>query len=213
MDGGERLRPWWGAALRHGNGREKRGERWRSSPRIQRARGRGRGCPEAPESTASTHGGRRRGWRRRWLHGMPRLAWLDEEVEGVAAELGGSTEGRGDGGERVGGELRLRQRFGRGEREMSRGGGRARERGKGPGRRVASSGTFQAKRRKQEVAREAGGGGAAVRARRHAPFPCRGGRRQRRGGQVGWAACCGWAAQGKPQVSPSFFYFCFSIFF
>ena len=25
-------------------------------------------------------------------------------------------------------------------------------------------------------------------------------------------ACCGWAAQGKPQVSPSFFYFCFLFF-
>ena len=43
---------------------------------------------------------------------MLRLAWLDEEVEGVAAELGGSTEGRGDGGERVGDELRRRQCFG-----------------------------------------------------------------------------------------------------
>ena len=52
----------------------------------------------------------------------------------------------------------------------------------------------------------------------HAPFPCRGGRRQRRGGQVGWAAC--WLGRpaaaglhrGKPQVSPSFLLFLFSNF-
>ena len=69
------------------------------------------------------------------------------------AELVDSTEGRGDGGERVGGELRRRQRFGRGEGKMSRGGGRAGESGRGPGRRVA---TFQGvqgdEREKQEVA-------------------------------------------------------------
>ena len=51
---------------------------------------------------------------------------LGEEGEGVAAELGDSTEGRGDGEERVGGELRRRQCFGRREREKSREGGRAR---------------------------------------------------------------------------------------
>ena len=192
MDGGERLRPWWGAVLQHGNGREKRGERWRSSPRIQRARGRGRGCPGAPESTASTHGGRRRGWRRRWLHGMPRLAWLDEEVEGVAAELGGSTEGRGDGGERVGGELRRRQRFGRGERERSRGGGRARESGRGPGRRVA---TFQGvqgdEREKQEVA----GRVAATNCGAGTQLLGRGGGRRQRRRQAGLLLGCCWAAQ------------------
>ena len=132
--GGGELRSSRGRQLRHGNGREKRGERWRSSPRIQRARGRGRGCPEAPESTTSTHGGRRRGWRRRWLHGVLRLAWLDEEVAGDEAELLGTTGRRGGGGGYGHGVRRRRQRFGRGERERCRGGRGTRERGRDPGR-------------------------------------------------------------------------------
>ena len=43
MDGGERLRPWWGAALRHGNGREKRGERRRELTAIAQSRTAGAG--------------------------------------------------------------------------------------------------------------------------------------------------------------------------
>ena len=68
------------------------------SQRDQRVRGRGRGCPVAPESTPRIHGGRRRSWRRRRLHGVLRLAWLDEEVEGVAADLGSVSGRRGGGG-------------------------------------------------------------------------------------------------------------------
>ena len=120
--------------------------------------------------------------------------------------------------------LRLRRAvatgaFGRsGEREPGEGGGmRGWERG--AGRRVASSGPSRATRGGQ-AGRE-GGGGAARRCARvgHAPSPCRGGRRQRRGGQVGWASCWAarcWASTGAgPQVDPGkvipiYFFFYFS---
>ena len=106
------LRPWWGTGLRRGNEGKKVGETGRSSRQSRRAAQWGRGRPGDGESTAAD-GGARGGTRWRWwLLGALRLAWLGEEVEGVAAELGGSTEGRGDGGERVGDELRRRQCFG-----------------------------------------------------------------------------------------------------
>ena len=65
-------------------------------------------------------------------------------------------------------------------------------------------------------------GGGVARWRARAPGTLRSpvGKEDDRGGEPGGLghllagpACCGWAAQGKPQVSPSFFYFCFSIFF
>ena len=104
------------------------------SQRVQRARGRRRGRPVAPESTARIHDGRRRRWRQRRLHGVLRLAWLDEEVEGVAADLGSVSGRRGGGGGYGHGVRRRRQRFGRGERERCRGGRETRERGRDPGR-------------------------------------------------------------------------------
>ena len=102
------------------------------------------------------------------------------------AELVDSTEGRGDGGERVGGELRRRQRFGRGEREMSRGGGRARERGKGPGRRVAS---FQGIQTRRGEAGRQGGRWRGRRSARASARSClaRGGKTAEE--EAGWAAC------------------------
>ena len=58
-------------------------------------------------------------------------------------------------------------------------------------------------------------GGAGARRARSPPFVED--EDDRGGGGLGrllaGPACCGWAAQGKPQVSPSFFNFCFSIFF
>ena len=60
--------------------------------------------------------------------------------------------------------------------------------------------------------------GAAVRARRARAVPLSGRKTTEEGGPGGLGrllagpACCGWAAQGKPQVSPSLFYFCFLFF-
>ena len=219
MDGGEGLRPWWGAALRHGNGREKRGERWRSSPRIQRARGRGRGCPVAPESPARIHGGRSRIWRRRRLHGALRLAWLGEEVAGDEAELLGTTGRRGGGGGYGNGERWRRLRSGALGEERTREEGEREGGEKDRGGCVATCGPSRAR----EGSRRWPAGGrwrARVPASvGHTPFPCRGGRRQRRGGQVGWAAswlgrpaAAGLRRGGEAQVSPSFFIYVFSNF-
>ena len=112
-----------------------------------------------------------------------------------------------------GGGSRVRGRESRGRR-----GGRGRVRAV-RGSCVASSGASR-------ESGEAGGGqqGGRWRARvpasvGHTPFPCQGGRRQRRGGQAGWAAswlgrpaAAGLRRGGEAQVSPSFFYFCFLIF-
>lgn len=87
------VRPWWETALRRGNEGEKRGKRWQSSPRLQWASKRAQGHAGDGESTAmvvGARGGRR--WRRR-LHRASGVLWLDEEVEGVGAELG-SVSGR-----------------------------------------------------------------------------------------------------------------------
>ena len=204
MDGGERLRPWWGTVLRRGNEGEKRGEQWRSSPRLQRASKRARGRTGDGESTAmvvGARGGRR--WRRR-LHRASGVLWLDEEVEGVAAELGSVSGRRGEAGGGGYGERRRRVRSDTGERERGRGeeepGESEREQGRAwrrsrPSRR---GGEGQAGRR--------AGGVARWRARAPGTLPslCRGRRRQRR--ETGWAACwlgrpAGWAAQGGAQVS------------
>ena len=101
----------------------KRGVLRIGSQRVQGARERGRGRPVAPESTARIHGGQRRRWRRRRLHGVLRLAWLDEEVEGVAAELGSVSRRRGEAGGGGYGERRrrLRSASGEGAREARQG--------------------------------------------------------------------------------------------
>ena len=136
------------------------------------------------------------------------------------AELVDSTEGRGDGGERVGGELRRRQCFGCGEREMSRGGGRARESGRGSGRRVA---TFQGVQGDEKGARQAGREVAwrgGVRARRARSPPSVEDEDDRGGQWAGPALAAGparphrsWAA-GKFLLFISVFYFsdiCFDL--
>ena len=132
------------------------------------------------------------------------------------AELVDSTEGRGDGGERVGGELRRRQRFGRGEREMSRGRGRVRERGKGPGRRVAS---FQGIQTRRGEAGRQGGRWRGQRSARASARSClaRGGGEDDRGGgglghQLAGPACCCWAAQGEAPGKLLLFNFVFYFF-
>ena len=74
------VRPWWETGLRRGNEGEKRGKRWRSSPRLQWASKRARGRAGDGESTAmvvGARGGRR--WRRR-LHGASDVLWLDGEL-------------------------------------------------------------------------------------------------------------------------------------
>ena len=58
MDGGERLRPWWGTVLWCGNEGEKRGEQWRSSPRTQRRRQRARGSTGAAGASSAISGSR-----------------------------------------------------------------------------------------------------------------------------------------------------------
>ena len=81
------VRPWWGTELRRGNKGEKRGERRRSSPQLQRASKRARGRTGDGESTAmvvGARGGRR--WRRR-LHRASGVLWLDGELQGEGAEL------------------------------------------------------------------------------------------------------------------------------
>ena len=219
MDGGERLRPWWGAALRHGNGREKRGERRRSSPRSRRAAQRGRGRPGDGESTAAdggARGGRRWRW---WLLGALRLAWLGEEVAGDEAELLGTTGRRGRGGGY--GDARRRRRWFSGEREREQGEKRrARESESGAGQLRGFVRGIEGVRGSRRW--PAGGEVARARAgerRAHARPPGRGGRRQGRGGQAGWAAswlgrpaAAGLRRGGEAQVSPSFLYFCFLIF-
>ena len=92
------VRPWWETGLRRGNEGEKRGKRWRSSPRLQWASKRARGRAGDGESTAmvvGARGGRR--WRRR-LHRASGVLWLDGEEEGDAAKLSGLSERRGGRG-------------------------------------------------------------------------------------------------------------------
>ena len=92
------VRPWWETELRRGNEGEKRGKRWRSSPRLQRASKRARGRTGGGESTAmvvGARGGRR--WRRR-LHGASGVLWLDGELQGEGAELLRESGRRGEAG-------------------------------------------------------------------------------------------------------------------
>ena len=81
------VRPWWETGLRYGNEREKRGKRWRSSPRLQWASKRARG--HAGDDEFDGDGGRspKKGtatWRRCRASGDP---WSGGEEEGVVAEL------------------------------------------------------------------------------------------------------------------------------
>ena len=81
------VRPWWETGLRYGNEGEKRGKRWRSSPRLQWASKRARGRAGDGESTVMISGGRggeRRRRRRCRASGDP---WSGGEEEGVEAEL------------------------------------------------------------------------------------------------------------------------------
>ena len=64
------VRPWWETELRRGNEGEKRGKRWRSSPRLQRASKRARGRTGDGESTAMVVGAR---GGRRWHGGDAEL--------------------------------------------------------------------------------------------------------------------------------------------
>ena len=170
------VRSWWETGLRRGNEGGKRGKRWRSSPRLQWASKRARGRAGDGESTAmvvGARGGRR--WRRR-LHRASGVLWLDEEVEGVAAELGSVSGRRGEAGGGCYGERRRWVRSDTGERGVrpgDRGGTEKKQRG------VALAG--QAGRRAGGVARW------RVRAPGTLPSLCRGRRRQRR--EAGWAAC------------------------
>ena len=158
----------------------------RGSPRNQRARGRGRGCPVASESPARIHGGRSRIWRRRRLHGALRLAWLGEEVAGDEAELLGTTGRRGRGGGY--GDARRRRRWFSGEREREQGEKRrARESESGAGQLRGFVRGIEGVRGKQEVASRGGGGARACRrASGTRPRPSvRGGGRQKAAGR--WA--------------------------
>ncbi len=80
------VRPWWETGLQRGNEGEKKGKRWRSSPRLQWASKRARGRPECSELTVMISGGRggeRRCGRRCRASGGP---WSGGEEEGVEAE-------------------------------------------------------------------------------------------------------------------------------
>ena len=115
------VRPWWETELRRGNEGEKRGKRWRSSPRLQRASKRARGRTGDGESTAmvvGARGGRR--WRRR-LHRASGVLWLDGELQGEGAELLRESGRRGEAGGGGYGERRRWVRSDTGERERGRG--------------------------------------------------------------------------------------------
>ena len=115
------VRPWWETELRRGNEGEKRGKRWSSSPRLQRASKRARGRTGGGESTAmvvGARGGRR--WRRR-LHGASGVLWLDGELQGEGAELLRESGGRGEAGSGCYGERRRRVYSDTGGGERGRG--------------------------------------------------------------------------------------------
>ena len=195
-----------------GNGVTAR-ERWRSSPRLQRASKRARGRTGDGESTAmvvGARGGRR--WRRR-LHRASGVLWLDGELQGEGAELLRESGRRGEAGGGGYGERRRRWCSAERERERGESRGRVREYGGRAWRRSRAS-----RRGGERQAGRRAGGMARWRARAPGTLPslCRGRRRQRR--ETGWAAC--WlgrpATAGlhreEPQVSFSLFiYFCFLI--
>ena len=166
------VRPWWETELRRGNEGEKRGKRWRSSPRLQRASKRARGRTGDGESTVMVvraRGGRR--WRRR-LHRASSVLWLDGELQGEGAELLRESGRRGEAGGGGYGERRRWVRSDTGERERGRGeeepGESERVRG---GRGVASFQGIQTRR--GEAGRQASWWrGAVARARAgHTPLP------------------------------------------
>ena len=163
------------------------------------------------------HGGRRWKRRRRRLHGASGGARLDGELQGGGAELLRVSGRRGETGGHGNGERRQRWRSGLQGGERTRGGGRN-ERVRG---RSGLRGVVRGVPGDEE---EAGGGqgsrrwrrGGARASARAVPLSGRKTTEEGPGGLgrlLAGPACCGWAAQGKPQVSPSFFYFCFSIFF
>ena len=213
--GGERLRPWWGTALRRGNEGEKRGERRRSSPRTSRAArcGRGRVGDGESESAVDGVGGGRR-WRLR-LHRASGGSWLDEEVEGVVAELGSVSGRRGEAGGDGYGERRRPTRSDTGERERGRGEEESGKSERVRGGCVASSGVPGRRGGSRQAGREVAWRGGA-RARRARAVPLSG--RKTTEEEAGWAAC--WLGRpaaaglhrGKPQVSFSSL-FLFSILF
>ena len=138
------------------------------------------------------------------------------------AELGSVSGRRGEAGGHGNGERWRRLRSGVLGEERTREEGEREGGEKDQGGCVATFGPSRAARGGQ-AGRE-GGGVARWRARAgHTPFPCREGRRQRRGGQVGWATS--WLGRpaatglrrGEPQVSTGevflFFLIPFSIFF
>ena len=104
------------------------------------------------------HGGRRRRWRRRRLHGALRLAWLGGELQSEEAELLRVSERRGGGGGYGNGGRWRRQRSAvreraRGKREWAR--ERAREVRGGAWRRSGDPGDEGRSRRWRACARAA----------------------------------------------------------
>ena len=113
------VRPWWETGLRRGNEGEKRGKRWRSSPRLQRQSKWARGRTDAAGASMGIHGGRRWKRRRRRLHGASGGARLDGELQGGGAELPRVSGRRGEAGGY--GDARRRRRWFSGEREREQG--------------------------------------------------------------------------------------------
>ena len=215
MDGGEKLRPWWGGGLRRAASEMERGERWRSSPRLQRASKRARGRPACGESTAVVVGARGGRRRRRRLHRASGILWLDMELQGEGAELLRVSGRRGEAGGGGYGERRRPTRSDTGERESE--GEERKNRGRVRGYRGAWRRPGVPGRRGGRQASREAGGVVRWRARAgHAPLPLS--RMKTTEEEAGWAAC--WLGRpaaaglhrGEPQVSFSSL-FLFSIFF
>ena len=105
-----------------------------------------------------------------------------------------------------GGDSRVRERESRGKRRG------ARESESGAGQRVATSGASSEEGRAGRQASRWRGAVARAHAG-HTPLPLSGRKTTEEGGQVGWAACCGWAAQGGAPGKPLLFFISVFYFF
>ena len=153
------------------------------------------------------------------LSGASGGAWLGGEEEGVEAELAGTARGRGGDGGRGVMVARLRLRSGSRGRGSRRGGESSGESERAVGAAWRRPGVPGRRGGSRRWPGEAGGGGAAVRARRPRVIPLSGRKTTEEGGPGGLGrllagpACCGWAAQGEAPGKPLLLLFLFSIFF